>query len=94
MMDKTRNILEGLVREGSFGWILSSRSSFDEEFEEMSKSPSGRRKWIPELSPMANVIVGRCSRYVFPPLFLMCFILSIQLSVGKKKKKSDYMCVM
>ncbi|XXG73655.1 hypothetical protein AAC387_Pa07g2536 [Persea americana] len=62
MMDKTRNILEGLVREGSFKWILSSRSSFDEEFEEMSKSPSGRRNWISELSPMGNVIVGRCSR--------------------------------
>lgn len=61
-MDKTRNILEGLVREGSLKWILSSRSSFDEEFEEMSKSPSARRNWISELSPLANVVVGRCSR--------------------------------
>ncbi|KAJ8641665.1 hypothetical protein MRB53_018359 [Persea americana] len=62
IMSKTRNMLEGLVREGSFSWVFSSRSSFDEEFEEMSKSPSGRRKWISELSPMANVMVGRCSR--------------------------------
>lgn len=67
-MDKTRNILEGLVREGSLKWILSSRSSFDEEFEEMSKSPSARRNWISELSPLANVVVGRCSRYAYFPL--------------------------
>lgn len=63
MISKTRNMLEGLVREGSFSWVLS-RSSFNEEFEEMGKSPSGQRKWISELSPLANVIVGRCSRYV------------------------------
>ncbi|KAG1334775.1 hypothetical protein COCNU_03G008940 [Cocos nucifera] len=62
MISKTRNLLEGLVKEGSFKWALGSRSSFDEEFEEMGRSPSGKRKWISELSPMANVIVGRCSR--------------------------------
>ncbi|KAG9448921.1 hypothetical protein H6P81_008886 [Aristolochia fimbriata] len=62
MMSKTRNMLEGLVREGSFKWVLSSRTPFDEEFEEMSRSPSGQRKWISELSPIANVVVGRCSR--------------------------------
>ncbi|XP_010926033.1 uncharacterized protein [Elaeis guineensis] len=62
MMSKTRNVLEGLVKDGAFNWALSRRSSFDEEFEEMGRSPSGKRKGIPELSPMANVIVGRCSR--------------------------------
>ncbi|XP_077243918.1 uncharacterized protein LOC143884303 [Tasmannia lanceolata] len=62
MMSKTRNILEGLVREGSFKWVLSNKSTFDEEFEEMERSPSGRRKWMSALSPIANVIVGRCSR--------------------------------
>ncbi|XP_020577161.1 uncharacterized protein LOC110022518 [Phalaenopsis equestris] len=61
MMDKTRNLLEGFM-EGPFKWALSRRTSFDEEYEEMGRSPSGRRKWIPELSQMANVIVGRCSR--------------------------------
>ncbi|XP_072984540.1 uncharacterized protein [Typha latifolia] len=62
MMSKTRDLLEGFVKEGSFKWVLSRRTSFDEEFEEMGRSPSGRRKWISELSPIANVIVGRCSR--------------------------------
>ncbi|XP_008797816.2 uncharacterized protein LOC103712895 [Phoenix dactylifera] len=62
MMSKTRNVLEGLVKDGAFKWALSRRNSFDEEFEEMARSPSGKRKWISELSPMANVIVGRCSR--------------------------------
>ncbi|XP_058087411.1 uncharacterized protein LOC131234498 isoform X2 [Magnolia sinica] len=62
MMNKTMNMLEGLVRQGSLHWVFGSRTSFDEEFEEMGQSPSGRRKWMSELSPAANVIVGRCSR--------------------------------
>lgn len=59
---KTRSLLEGLVREGSFKWILSKRSSFDEEFEEMGRSPSAGRNWIAELSPPANLVVRRCSK--------------------------------
>lgn len=63
MMSKTKDMLEGFMREGSFKWATSRRTSFDEELEEMGRSPSGRRKSIPELSPIANVIVGRCSKY-------------------------------
>ncbi|KDO57467.1 hypothetical protein CISIN_1g006516mg [Citrus sinensis] len=59
---RTRNMLEGLVREGSFKWLLGSRSSFDDEFEEMERSPSAGRNWIQELSPLANIVVRRCSK--------------------------------
>jgi hypothetical protein len=59
---KTRIMLEGLVREGSFKWLLSNRSSFNEEFEEMGRSPSADRNWIPELSAVANIVVRRCSK--------------------------------
>lgn len=62
MSSKTRNMLEGLVREGSFKWLLGSRSSFDDEFEEMGRSPSAGRNWIQELSPLANIVVRRCSK--------------------------------
>ena len=31
---KTRNMLEGLVKEGSFKWLLGKKSYFYEEFEE------------------------------------------------------------
>ncbi|KAL4179096.1 hypothetical protein AMTRI_Chr13g118370 [Amborella trichopoda] len=62
MMDRTRNLLEGLVREGSLKWVLGGKSSIDEEYEALGRSPSGRRKCISELSPLANVVVGRCSR--------------------------------
>ncbi|ONK81490.1 uncharacterized protein A4U43_C01F29680 [Asparagus officinalis] len=62
MMSKTKDLFEGIMREGSFKWAISRRTSFDEEFEEMGRSPSGKRKSIPELSPIANVIVGRCSK--------------------------------
>ncbi|XP_021909476.1 uncharacterized protein LOC110823411 [Carica papaya] len=62
MASKTRNILEGLVKEGSFKWLLTKRSPFDEDFEEMGRSPSAQTNWIPELSPVANVVVRRCSK--------------------------------
>ncbi|CAL9067709.1 uncharacterized protein LOC135611050 [Musa acuminata AAA Group] len=62
MMSKTRDLIEGLVREKSFKWALSRRASFEDEYEEMGRSPSGRRKWISDLSSVANVIVGRCSQ--------------------------------
>lgn len=62
MSSKTRNMLEGLVREGSFKWLLGSRSSFDDEFEEMGRSPLAGRNWIQELSPLANIVVRRCSK--------------------------------
>ncbi|XP_039032489.1 uncharacterized protein LOC120167582 [Hibiscus syriacus] len=55
-------MLEALVREGSFKWLLSKRSSFAEEVEDLQNSPSAGRNWIPELSPVANIIVHRCSK--------------------------------
>ncbi|KAE8124917.1 hypothetical protein FH972_019759 [Carpinus fangiana] len=64
---KTRIMLEGLVREGSFKWLLSNRSSFNEEFEEMGRSPSAERNWIPELSAVANIVVRRCSKILGVP---------------------------
>lgn len=62
MMSKTKDLLEGIMRDGGFKWAINRKTLFDEEFEEMGRSPSGRRKSIAELSPIANVIVGRCSR--------------------------------
>ncbi|CAN1812992.1 hypothetical protein LINPERHAP1_LOCUS26712 [Linum perenne] len=59
---KTRNMIEGFVKEGSFKWLLGKQTYFDEEFEEMRKSPSARSKWIAELSPLANIVVRRCSK--------------------------------
>nr|DAD31805.1 TPA_asm: hypothetical protein HUJ06_010656 [Nelumbo nucifera] len=57
-------MLEGLVKEGSFKWLLGNRNSFDEEFEDMSKPPTARRNWILEFSPIANVVLRRCSRII------------------------------
>ncbi|XP_012474439.1 uncharacterized protein LOC105791087 isoform X1 [Gossypium raimondii] len=62
LASRTRHMLEALVREGSLNWLLSRRSSFAEEFEELERSPSAGNNWIPELSPAANIVVRRCSR--------------------------------
>ncbi|CAL0332550.1 unnamed protein product [Lupinus luteus] len=59
---KTRTILEGLVKEGSFKWLLGKRSYFDKELEEIENSPSAGKNWISELSAVANLVVLRCSK--------------------------------
>ncbi|XP_004300518.1 PREDICTED: uncharacterized protein LOC101294763 [Fragaria vesca subsp. vesca] len=64
---KTRNMLENLVREGSFKWLIGNRGPFDDELEEMERSPSAPKNWIPELSPIANVVVRRCSKILGVP---------------------------
>ncbi|KAE9600268.1 hypothetical protein Lal_00046175 [Lupinus albus] len=55
-------MFEGLVKEGSLKWLLGKRSYFDEELEEMEDSPSARKNWISEISPVANLVVRRCSK--------------------------------
>ncbi|XP_039045261.1 uncharacterized protein LOC120184993 [Hibiscus syriacus] len=59
---RTRNMFEALVSEGSLNRLLRRRSSFAEEFEELERSPSAGNNWIPELSPLANIVVRRCSK--------------------------------
>lgn len=59
---KTRNMLEGLVRDKSFRWLLGKRSSFDVDLDEIERSPSAGMNWIQELSPIANMVVRRCSK--------------------------------
>ncbi|KAJ9550392.1 hypothetical protein OSB04_014437 [Centaurea solstitialis] len=66
-VSKTRNMIEGFVRDGSFKWLLKTRSPFHEEFEEMKMSPSAERNWIDELSPLANIVVRRCSKILDIP---------------------------
>ncbi|KGN63827.1 uncharacterized protein LOC101213898 [Cucumis sativus] len=62
VLSKTRSTLEGLVRDSSLKWLLGKRSFFDEELEEMERSPSAQRNWISELSPFANLVVRRCTK--------------------------------
>ncbi|XP_017178021.2 uncharacterized protein [Malus domestica] len=69
---KTRNMLENFVREGSFKWLLGNRSPYDEELEEMERSPSARTNWVPELSPIANIVVRRCSKILGVPTTELC----------------------
>jgi hypothetical protein len=64
---KTRNMFEGLIKDGSFKWLLGKKSYFDEEFLEMESSPSAGRNMIPELSPVANLVVRRCSKILKIP---------------------------
>lgn len=59
---ETRNWLEGLVRDGSLGWLMGRRSPFDDEFGDMGASVAAGRNWMVELSPIANIVVGRFSR--------------------------------
>ncbi|XP_022853340.1 uncharacterized protein LOC111374835 isoform X1 [Olea europaea var. sylvestris] len=62
MVNKTRNMLEGLVKEGSFKWLTKPQCPFNDEIEEMRNSPSAGKNWLHDLSPVANVVVRRCSK--------------------------------
>ncbi|AEE32355.1 unnamed protein product [Arabidopsis thaliana] len=62
MSSRTMDVLEGLVKDSSLKWLLGKQSSFDEEIEEIENSPSAGANWIPELSPVANVVIRRCSK--------------------------------
>ncbi|KAI3946453.1 hypothetical protein MKX01_017669 [Papaver californicum] len=75
-------MLGTLVKEGAFSWILGNRNSFDEDFEEMSKSPSSRKNWLPELSSKANLIVRRCSRNFLEYCCFQTLSLSTQVNNG------------
>ncbi|KAL0864619.1 hypothetical protein Bca101_043737 [Brassica carinata] len=62
MSSKTRDVLEGLVKDTSLKWLLGKQTSFDDEIQEIENSPSSGSNWIPELSPVANVVIRRCSK--------------------------------
>ncbi|KAM5571176.1 hypothetical protein ABKV19_011673 [Rosa sericea] len=81
---KTRNMLENLVREGSFKWLIGNRGPFDDELEEMERSPSAPTNWIPELSPIANVVVRRCSKILGVPTTELCKGFSAEASESIK----------
>lgn len=65
-MAKGKGVLGSIGRQGSFKPLFSgSRKSQDDDDEEspgLEGSPSGHKKWITELSSLANVVVGRCAR--------------------------------
>jgi hypothetical protein len=90
-VSKTRSMLEGLVREGSFKWLLGKRSSFNEELEEMERSPSAGRNCIAELSPLANLVVRRCSKYVVLLLSTCCNFCANYDSVDIRTFCMDYL---
>ncbi|KAJ4896560.1 hypothetical protein Rs2_23354 [Raphanus sativus] len=62
MTSKTRDVLEGLVKDTSLNWLLGKKTSLDDEIAEIENSPSAGSNWIPELSPVANVVIRRCSK--------------------------------
>ncbi|XP_071725630.1 uncharacterized protein [Rutidosis leptorrhynchoides] len=61
-VNRTKNMMD-YVRDGSFKWLNKNPNPYNEEFEEMKKSPSAEDKyWIHELSAVANAVVRRCSK--------------------------------
>nr|GMC51537.1 Dol-P-Man:Man(7)GlcNAc(2)-PP-Dol alpha-1,6-mannosyltransferase [Ipomoea batatas] len=67
--NKTRSLFNGLLKDGSFKWLNKTLSSLGEDAEEMEKdSSSSGKNWLPELSPLANVVVRRCSKILDTPM--------------------------
>ncbi|KAI3509357.1 hypothetical protein L1887_24580 [Cichorium endivia] len=61
-VSKTKNMIEGFVKDGSLKWLNKNQSSFHDEIEEIKKSPSTEKNWIHELSAVAIVVIRRCSK--------------------------------
>lgn len=77
MVSKTRNMLEGLVKDWSFKWLTKRWSVFNEEIEDIGRSPSAGKNWLPELSLMANIVVRRCSKLVLCSTSAVYFLFPI-----------------
>lgn len=43
--------------------IFVGKKPVSERPQAIERSPSGTRKWIKEISSLANVVVGHCARY-------------------------------
>lgn len=48
--------------KGIFGTAKDSSTAATRP-KAIERTPSGTKKWIKELSPLANSVVGRCARY-------------------------------
>ncbi|CAK9167831.1 unnamed protein product [Ilex paraguariensis] len=82
MVNKTRNMLEGLVREGPFKWLIKNQSSFDEDLEEMGRSPTAGKNWLPELSTIANIVSSRTSFFALIASNAILSVHARQLSLS------------
>lgn len=55
------------------------------EKPQLERNPSGTRKWIKELSSLANVVVGHCARYDISHLTCIHHFMSfiVHMLIGK-----------
>lgn len=62
-VSKTKHMIEGFVKDGSLKWLNKSHNPLHDEFEEIKRSSSSsNKKWINDLSAVANVVIRRCSK--------------------------------
>ncbi|KAL4556077.1 hypothetical protein LXL04_038717 [Taraxacum kok-saghyz] len=60
-VSKTKNMIEGFVKDGS-KWLNKNHHSLHDEFEDIKRSPSSNKNWIRDLSAVANIVIRRCSK--------------------------------
>ncbi|XP_023740564.1 uncharacterized protein LOC111888666 [Lactuca sativa] len=65
-VSKTKHMIEGFVKDGSLKWLNKSHNPLHDEFEEIKRSSSSsNKKWINDLSAVANVVIRRCSKILY-----------------------------
>lgn len=63
VLTRGKSMLDSLVAgETTLKDIFGGKYNSSEKQPELERSPSGTRKWIKELSSLANVVVGHCAR--------------------------------
>lgn len=55
---------------------FGAKPDSQEKPKAIERTPSGTKKWVKELSPLANNVVGRCARFEFLSLLRYFLILA------------------
>jgi hypothetical protein len=62
MLSRGRSFVESFLGDSALNNLFGGKIADGGQMKGLERSPSGTRKWIKELSSLANVVVGHCAR--------------------------------
>ncbi|CAK9256900.1 unnamed protein product [Sphagnum jensenii] len=62
MLSRGRSFVESFLGDSPLNNLFGGKIADGGQMKGLERSPSGTRKWIKELSSLANVVVGHCAR--------------------------------
>jgi hypothetical protein len=62
MLSRGRSFVESFLGDSPLNDLFGGKIADGGQMKGLERSPSRTRKWIKELSSLANVVVGHCAR--------------------------------